>query len=344
VRSTQVCGQCHGNFDYQFDVAGMNEWFQNGFHYRPGGDVLADRKLRLQREEQNWSDGLIRVAGREYNALVGSACFEHGQMSCLSCHRAHQRRDDPRPRAEWADDQLDAADGDGTCLQCHAKYGQDVSAHTHHAAGSSGSRCYNCHMPYTTYALLKGVRTHRVANPSVQSSLATGRPNACNQCHLDRTLAWTARWLHDWYGTAEPHLSDDEQQVAASVLWTLKGDAGQRALMAWSLGWSGAQESSGRDWLVPFLAELLCDPYDAVRLIAERSLRTLPGFAGFRGELTESAEGPGRAKDKAVATWREQGPAKGRAAVLLRPDGSLDAATFARLLQQRDLHPMSLIE
>ena len=38
--------------------------------------------------------------------------------------------------------------------------------------------------------------------------LETGRPNACNLCHLDRTLAWTAKHLEGWYGFAPPELND----------------------------------------------------------------------------------------------------------------------------------------
>ena len=96
-------------------------------------------------------------------------------------------------------------------------------------------------MPPTSYALLKAIRSHQISSPTVAASLETGRPNACNQCHLDKTLDWTAENLQKWYGVPKPKLSKEEKTVAASVLWTLKGDAGQRALMAWSLGWEPGQ-------------------------------------------------------------------------------------------------------
>ena len=50
-------------------------------------------------------------------------------------------------------------------------------------------------MPFTTYGLLKTIRSHQISNPSVQATLETGRPNACNLCHLDKTLEWTANAL-----------------------------------------------------------------------------------------------------------------------------------------------------
>ena len=59
-----------------------------------------------------------------------------------------------------------------------------------------------------------------------------------------------------------------EESTAAAVLWLLSGDAGQRPLIAWHMGWAPALEASGRDWLAPYLltqhwndfGELLRDP------------------------------------------------------------------------------------
>jgi hypothetical protein len=346
LRSTEVCGQCHGVFDYFVDERHMRTWFRDGFVYRPGGELGKYRTVKWTGEEQFWSDGLVRTAGREYNAMLGSACHDRGHMTCLSCHVLHQPVGDTRPHRVWADDQLRDLDGDQTCLQCHAKYGADIAAHSHHAAASEGSRCQNCHMPHTTYGLMKGVRTHRIASPTVQSSLATGRPNACNQCHLDQTLAWTATWLHAWYGTEQPTLSTDDRQIAASVRWILAGDAAQRALMAWSLGWAPARAASGSAWMVPYLAELLDDPYEVVRLIAERSLRTLPGFDAFRHDLIGPAEARRAAKAAALSIWQQQGPAigKDRQQVLFEPDGNLRGDEFARLLRARNLRLVRLFE
>src|SRR5262249_21285281 len=103
--------------------------------------------------------------------------------------------------------------------------------------------------------------------------MATGRPNACNLCHLDKTLGWTADHLHEWFGQVTPELPVEQREVADSVRLALAGDAGQRALVAWHYGWAPAQKASGDSWLLPILAQLLDDPYSAIRCIAERSLR-----------------------------------------------------------------------
>ena len=115
----------------------------------------------------------------------------------------HQSPGDQRPRLKWANDQLKLGMyDDQACLQCHSDMSEDISQHTHHVATSEGSRCYNCHMPHTTYGLLKAIRSHTVSSPSVQhDDLQAGRPNACNLCHSEQTAEWASTQITDWYGT-----------------------------------------------------------------------------------------------------------------------------------------------
>ena len=82
------------------------------------------------------------------------------------------------------------------------------------------------------------------------------------------------------------------------MLWLLRGDAGQRALIAWSMGWPPAQRASGTSWMAPSLSVLMNDPYEAVRFIAHRSLRSLPGFADFAFAFTgrSQREPPGSSR------------------------------------------------
>jgi hypothetical protein len=235
-------------------------------------------------------------------------------------------------------------------VQCHAGYRDDqtLAAHTHHKAGSSGSHCYNCHMPYTTYGLQKAIRSHTIESPSVQSSLQTGRPNACNQCHLDRTLDWAAEHLRDWYGIEKPALSEDERNIAASVLWALKGDAGQRALMAWSFGWSDAKQTSGSDWMTPYLSYLMADPYAAVRFIAHRSLRRQADFATAAYDFLAPPEERTKAAGEIYREWSRAhaGPPRRLASeqVLIPAPGKINRDVVSRLLRERDNRPVSLRE
>jgi hypothetical protein len=87
-------------------------------------------------------------------------------------------------------------------------------------------------------------------------------------------MQWTVDHLHKWYGQPQMSLDKDNQRIAASILWMLKGDAPQRAVTVWSAGWKPAKEASNDDWTVPYVAELLVDEYSAIRFMAARSLET----------------------------------------------------------------------
>jgi Cytochrome c554 and c-prime len=349
-RSAQVCGQCHSFWEFG-DQAAERDANTRGLSYRPGDDLRATRFLvqptanagtptmeRFLAEDPGfvrdifWSDGMVRATGREYNGLIESPCYKNATddrhtLTCASCHTMHKSADDTRALSGWADDQLKppALERDNAaCLQCHAKDRDPKrvalrEAHTHHNPDSPGNSCYNCHMPYTTYGLLKTIRSHQISNPSVTATLDTGRPNACNLCHLDKTLAWTADYLEKWYRTPRPPLGDEEQSVAASVLTLLKGDAGQRAIVAQSMGWKPAQQASGAGWMAPYLALMQKDPYDAVRHIATRSLGTLPPFT-------------------------REGLPHGIRQLLINADGTFDAATVNRLVRARDNRRISYRE
>ncbi len=366
-RSSQVCGQCHGILSTYSDQGKLEDYVK-GPAYRPGDELTATRLIDSYQSRDHprmretlaedphyldfrfWSDGMVRVSGREYNGLIETPCHERGEMSCLSCHSMHISADDPRSVKEWADDQLKPGmDGDLACIQCHETYATNPREHTRHAPESSGSRCYNCHMPHTTYGLLKAIRSHQVDSPSVATSLATGRPNACNLCHLDRSLGWTAEHLARWYGTPIPELSEDEKTTSAALLWLLTGDAGQRALIAWSMGWQTARESSGEDWLPPFLALLLNDPYEAVRFIARRSLRRLPGFEEFDYDFIGDPGERLEARARAIEIWSRmgEGEAGGRRhgeEVLIDSRGGLRMDAIGALLKRRNNRPLELHE
>lgn len=366
---SQVCGQCHSIKTVPDHLAGAD-------YYRAGDDLSASTVLvrvnektwdmfEQKREQIDkgtgspgltreaidklentllnsfWRDGMVRVSGREYNGLVESSCHQRGQLSCLSCHSLHQAEDDLRDAKEWADDQLAAGmRGDQGCTQCHEpdQYGEQ---HTHHLPSSPGAQCYNCHMPYTTYGLLKAIRSHTISSPDIAADLKAERPNACNLCHLDKTLAWSADWTQQWYGSPRPELDDEQSGVAASLLWLLKGDAGERALSAWSMGWEPARQASGTDWQAPFLAHLLEDPYPAVRLIASRSLRVGEAFTDLEYDFVGEAAELAAVKQRVLQAW-SRGSSMG--SQILVNDEGLQQEAVNELIRQRNDRIVDLAE
>jgi hypothetical protein len=351
VKSSESCGQCHAIRSNQQ----QEEWKVHGTQFRPGENLDAKaplvrydgidlntpghEKKRALMEGSFWSDGQVRVSGREFNGLIESGCFKRGELSCISCHSMHRYQD----RA----DQLGARmESNQSCLQCHTSLANQIEQHTHHRAGSNGSQCYNCHMPHTTYGLLKAIRSHTIDSPSVKASVATGRPNACNLCHLDQTLDWTARKLNEWFQQPVPRLNEEQRSVSAAVSWLLKGDAGQRALVAWHFGWEPARNTSGESWFAPHLGQLLEDPYSAVRYVAQRSLKRLPGFADFTYDYIEPAAKRATSRERALDVWRTtkvRAPANHQA-VLLQADGSLQEDKVSDLLKHRNDRRMELLE
>ncbi len=282
-KSAEICGQCHSVSGMK-TRSGKRDWWKDGFPYRPGAELRKHREIVQRPKDPNhpdlldptrrfgfdqimWNDGAIRVSGREYTGLIESPCFAGGEFSCLSCHSMHQSEPNDQLRRDVSEDQA--------CLQCHDSIGKDLGAHTHHGESSAGSRCNNCHMPHTRSGLFKAIRAHKIGSPSVRESTENRRPNACNLCHLDKTLAWTGEHLSKWYGQKTPALDPEWSTHAAGVLWLLRGDAGQRALVAWHMGWAPAQDASGREWMAPLLGTTLNDPYAAVRFIGARTLRGL---------------------------------------------------------------------
>lgn len=330
-KSSQICGQCHTAFDEEATIHYNT--------YRAGGrfdGVFSLTDPKKKEDMRFWSDGSIRVGGREYSGMIESACFKGGELSCLSCHSMHSGDPNKQLQPTLRNDQA--------CLQCHQDFAQDISSHTHHPANSLGSRCANCHMPYTSYALFNAVRSHRIDSPSVATSVQSGRPNACNQCHVDKSLGWVDKTMQQWYGTPPVELSHDEQTIAASLLWLSQGNAIQRVLAAWTLGWEPARQASGEGWQTPFLAQLLDDPYSMVRYMADDSLKKLsmelPGY--------DSLINPSQRSSAASALLRRWEPKDAFRRDGLKPffdkTHAWNDELLNRLLQQRDNRPVTLHE
>jgi predicted CXXCH cytochrome family protein len=341
-RATAVCAQCHAELVHhdpehgRFQVGEpLDRWARLLTYETPPYpdwlQPLVDDDPRVL-ANAFWRDGTLRVAGRNTNGMALSGCATRGEMSCLTCHDMHGA--DP-------DDQLrPAATGDAVCSECHPDVAKAGEAHTHHPPDSPGARCMNCHMPHTTLGLLGAMRSHRIDSPSADRAHRTGRPDACSLCHLDRPLTWTAGHLADWYGQPAPRIGGDGR--AAAVDGLLRGDAAQRAVWAWHLGWAPAREASGEDWQPALLAHTLDDPYAAVRAIAGQSLKRHPGYEGVDYDFTAPPEQRRARAREVLERWSATEPAS-RPTVLVGPDG-LDEDLIRLMQLVRDDRPVIVAE
>jgi predicted CXXCH cytochrome family protein len=294
--SAALCGQCHSQ-RLPDPLDKIWTFLDTGPTFRPGG-LLAGHVTPITRDtpspdvgrpnpfpDRFWSDGTPRLTAYEYLGVTQSPCYRGGQFSCASCHRMHGGDVAGQIEPEMR--------GDRACTQCHAAIARDVSAHTHHAPASTGSRCLDCHMPRMVYGVLTIHRSHRVEVPDVRRDVEGGRPNACTACHLDRSATWAADRMRDLWGPrydrprARPDGAplDDLPEALASFL---AGDPVQRASYAAALGRADAALPPGtRAALLASTLVGLGDSYPAIRALSRTSALALDAGLGgpFGGAL-----------------------------------------------------------
>lgn len=304
-RSVMVCGHCHGQRvpepqDRIAEILSRGDPFDAGedlaSFYRP---VSAETKVgNVSFATRFWADGSPRLTAFEYQGLVGSACFTRGgqgkPLTCLTCHSMHEG--DPKGMIR-EENRTDAP-----CLGCHGTYADAgaLAKHTGHAPASTGSRCYACHMPRVVYGVMSIHRTHLVRVPDPALTAAKGVPNACTQCHVDRSLTWTLeaakRLWPGRYGAAPALPAGFDVPEGPRAL--LAGDAVARAVAAEALGGGGGAKVDAawaRPWLV---AAFESDTYPVVRYFAANALAAgAPGIP----KPDSLADAPARAA--ALAPW-----------------------------------------
>jgi predicted CXXCH cytochrome family protein len=275
-RSTQVCGQCHGQRT-PLDGAGVRRWIHGGPTYRAGLDldqhatpVWQQTRAPVEGSEdlfrlRFWGDGTPRLSAYEYQGVLQSACYQEAEMSCIDCHTVHGG--DPAGQI------TERNRGNTPCLRCHQDYREEqaLTAHTRHDAASEGSLCYNCHMPDAVYGVMDIHRTHHIESPDAVRDTTAGRPNACLNCHLDQSPLWLANELRqDPTAVVRADGADPTLSEAAAML---AGDPVQKAIIAYRAGQPGRHAGLGRAWLVPYLLEAMADKYPSSRRFAQQSLQ-----------------------------------------------------------------------
>ena len=76
-----------------------------------------------------------------------------------------------------------------------------AAAHSHHEAAKPPVGCASCHMPTRTYMVVDPRHDHSLRIPRPDLSVKLGTPNACNDCHADKSAAWAAAAIENWYGS-----------------------------------------------------------------------------------------------------------------------------------------------
>ena len=185
-RSTMVCAQCHSLRD--ITVPG----FTAGADYFDYFTPVLEYGQKSDKDPAYWPDGRPRRFSNDAIGFWQSRCFLEGGAACTTCHvDPHQPDVDRNPQLGRTNDAL--------CAKCHEPIATLASRHTHHEAGSAGSSCIACHMPRTVISLRSRMPDHTLGVPAPENTVRHQIPNACSECHRDRSAAWAVSALRAWY-------------------------------------------------------------------------------------------------------------------------------------------------
>ncbi len=158
------------------------------------GEIMDNLIPEIPSMEHFHADGQVNDEDYIYTSFLQSKMF-HRDVKCSNCHSSHSGKL--------------ILPGNQSCLQCHAKTYDDPS-HTFHQVGIKASECKSCHMPGKVYMGNDLRHDHSFRVPRPDLTVKYGTPNACNDCHKNKTTQWAADAVTKWYGPIRKyHFADD---------------------------------------------------------------------------------------------------------------------------------------
>ncbi len=176
-QQVETCARCHSRHSQLTEA------------YSHGDPLSQSHSVSVLEEGLYHAEGQINDEVYVYGSFVQSKMY-HAGVVCTDCHNPHTSRLKVK--------------GDNLCLGCHSPQSYDNKAHTHHSQVS----CVDCHMPGKLYMGNDFRRDHSLRIPRPDLSEKLGSPNACNQCHQDKNVAWAAKAFKGWYGEGKPHYGE----------------------------------------------------------------------------------------------------------------------------------------
>jgi len=189
-----LCARCHSR---RSQFTNFDHHFKDIFEYM----------IPTMITHEYFSDGQILDEDYVYGSFLQSKMFDR-DVKCNDCHDVHSGKR--------------YFEGNKLCYQCHAPdyYGTDKH-HFHKteeevttpyyidgrkAEPGEGADCINCHMPGRYYMGNDFRNDHSIRVPRPDLTKAIGTPNACNQCHTDKSTDWAINYTKKWYGEKKrPH-------------------------------------------------------------------------------------------------------------------------------------------
>ena len=138
-------------------------------------------------------------------------------------------------------------------------------------------------MPTRTYMVVDPRHDHSLRIPRPDLSVKFGTPNACNDCHTDKSAEWAASAIESWYGPNRKGFQNYAEAFHAA--WTDQPDAAKLlAVVAGDDNTPAFARASALTDLAPFVSPAnvslaragLSDPDPMVRLGALDMLEGVP--------------------------------------------------------------------
>jgi Tfp pilus assembly protein PilF len=195
-----VCARCHSRRSIFSDYKDNNE------------DLLNYMLPQLITQPVYHADGQILDEDYEFASFTQSKMFEKG-IKCSDCHDVHSVKT--------------LFDNNQLCLKCHRSDIYNATSHHFHKMETdservhlinqgkpeyktgTGAQCVNCHMVGKFYMGNDYRRDHSFRIPRPDLTISIGTPNACNDCHKDKTASWSQSYIEKWYGIKKrPHYGE----------------------------------------------------------------------------------------------------------------------------------------
>jgi len=182
-------------------------------------------------------------------------------------------------------------DGNALCTQCHRPEEYDTFQHHFHKYANEkgeavknkfgenvpvgeGALCKTCHMPGNYYMGVDFRRDHSFRIPRPDLSIKYNVPNACNDCHLDKSYQWSEDWIKKYYGerkkfTYASVLADgylQKENADTSLIRLIKNDLYPEMVRATAISYLSAYENPKADSAI---IEML---YNIEPLVRERAI------------------------------------------------------------------------
>lgn len=267
IEYVELCARCHarrsqlGNYDHE-------------------SKDLLDAIVPTLINENYHPDGQILEEDYVYGSFIQSKMYDN-EVQCNDCHDVHSGKL--------------LFDGNALCAQCHREDIYDIYEHHFHKkegekgepliidgktiAVGEGAKCIECHMPAQYYMGIDLRSDHSLRIPRPDLSISLNTPNACNQCHTDKSAEWSNDYITKWYGiTRRPHYGtiiagarENDPSAHSGLIQIINDDLFPVIIRATALSLLGSFQSNKN---IEIIKLSLDDPEPLIRLTAIRSYET----------------------------------------------------------------------